>query len=88
MSALAVKTERRDRPNGGGMVEARLDDMLKKRGKSLYWLQKETGFAYTTLWKLSTGKTDSIKFEILDKICALLDCEPGDILVRVKDGKK
>jgi len=87
MSALAVETRRQDAPNGDGMIEAKLDEVLEKRGKSLYWLQQKTGFAYTTLWKLSTGKTESIKFEVLDKICDLLECEPGDILVRVK-GKK
>lgn len=73
---------------GGCMIESRLDEILERRGKSLYWLQKETGFAYTTLWKLRTGKADSIRFEILDKICTLLDCSPGDLLVQVQGVKK
>lgn len=71
---------------GGSMIKAQLDELLEQRGKSLYWLQQQTGFAYTTLWKLRTGKADSIKFDVLDKICTLLECAPGDVLVQVPDG--
>lgn len=69
------------------MIKAQLDEILEARGKSLYWLQQQTGFAYTTLWKLRTGKSDSIKFDILDKICTLLECTPGDVLIQVSEGE-
>lgn len=70
------------------MIKVRLDEILGEREKSLYWLQQETGFAYTTLWKLRTGKSESIKFEVLDQICTLLECTPGEVLVQVSEKSK
>ena len=88
MSAV-VESKIQGNPDYGGlMIKAQLDELLEQRGKSLYWLQQQTGFAYTTLWKLRTGKADSIKFDVLDKICTLLECAPGDVLVQVPDGDR
>ncbi len=73
---------------GGCMIENRLDDLLEKAGKSLYAVQKETGLAYTTLWKLRSGRANSITFDVLDKVCAALECQPGDLLVRTQGKSK
>jgi putative transcriptional regulator len=67
------------------MIKPRLVEMLEEKGKTLYWLAKETETAYSTIHKLSNAKTDSISFRVLDRICAVLDCDPGDILVRVNE---
>jgi putative transcriptional regulator len=63
------------------MINVKLDEILQDREKSLYWLQQQTGVAYTTLWKLRTGKANSISFSILGAICAHLECSPGELLV-------
>ena len=34
------------------------------------------------------NETVSIHFSTLDRICEILECEPGDIIVRKKVGKK
>ncbi len=62
------------------MIEIQVDELLKDRGKSFYWLAKETGISYTTLWRLKKGKAQGINFSTLIKICTMLDCQPGDML--------
>lgn len=34
------------------------------------------------------NETTSIHFETIDRACEILDCEPGDLIVRKKNGKK
>jgi putative transcriptional regulator len=61
-------------------IETRLEDLLKDRGRSMYWLSKEKGIAYSVLWRLKTGRATSIRFDVLIRICEALDCQPGDLL--------
>jgi putative transcriptional regulator len=61
-------------------IEVRIDDLLKKHGRSFYWLSKETGVSHTTLWRLKKGKALGINFATLEKICHALECEPGDVV--------
>lgn len=61
-------------------IEIPLDRLLDKHGRSFYWLAKETGVSYTTLWRLKKGKALGINFSTLEKICQALNCTPGDVL--------
>jgi len=60
-----------------------IDEVLEQRGRSIYWLEQETGLTYAALWRTIRGKSGAIKLETLAKICNALDCEPGELLVRV-----
>ncbi|MGH9957301.1 MAG: helix-turn-helix domain-containing protein [Pyrinomonadaceae bacterium] len=62
------------------MIEIRVDELLETRGRSFYWLAKETGISHTTLWRMKKGKALGINFETLEKLCAVLECQPGDVL--------
>jgi putative transcriptional regulator len=62
------------------MIEIRIDELLQNRGRSFYWLAKETGISHTTLWRLKKGKALGINFETLGKMCETLNCQPGDVL--------
>ena len=62
------------------MIEIRIDELLKNRERSFYWLAKETGISHTTLWRLKKGKALGINFETLEKVCETLKCQPGDVL--------
>ena len=62
------------------MIEVRVDGLLESRGRSFYWLSKETGISHTTLWRLKKGKALGINFVTLEKICRALGCQPGDVL--------
>ncbi len=52
----------------------------------MYWLARETGIAYTTLHRLGKGRAKSIDFGVLDKLCEALQCQPGELLIRLKNG--
>jgi putative transcriptional regulator len=69
------------------MIEIRIDELLENRGRSFYWLAKETGISHTTLWRLKKGKALGINFETLEKMCQTLECQPGDVLSHT-NGKK
>jgi putative transcriptional regulator len=62
------------------MIEIRIDKVLKKHGRTFYWLAKETGISHTTLWRLKKDKALGINFVTLEKVCQALDCQPGDVL--------
>ena len=62
------------------MIEIRIDALLEERGRTFYWLAKETGISHTTLWRLKKGRAVGINFPTLEQICRTLGCQPGDVL--------
>ena len=56
---------------------------LKKAGYSTYRIRKEKLFSEGTLQNFRQGVIAAQN--TLEKLCELLDCQPGDILVYVKD---
>jgi putative transcriptional regulator len=69
------------------MIEIRIDELLEKRERSFYWLAKETGISHTTLWRFKKAKALGINFDTLEKLCKVLECQPGDMLSHL-NGKK
>ena len=69
----------------GAMIRVQIDDLLKARGKSFYWLAKETGVSHTTLWRLKKDKAQGITFNTLEAICRTLKCQPGEVLRVARD---
>lgn len=57
-----------------------LNETLKEKGKSQYWLSLQTGIATSTINNLCNGKTSSIQFSVIDKICDALQCDVSDII--------
>jgi len=70
------------------MIETRIDELLEERGRTFYWLAKETGISHTTLWRLKKGKALGINFGTLEGICLALGCQPGDVLRLAGGGKR
>lgn len=56
-----------------------IDSILDEKGKTRYWLSKETGITYTNISNLCNNKTTSIKFDMITNICKTLNCTPNDI---------
>jgi putative transcriptional regulator len=69
------------------LIEIRIDGLLEERGRTFYWLAKETGISHTTLWRLKKGRAVGINFPTLEQICRTLSCQPGDVL-KLADEKK
>jgi putative transcriptional regulator len=65
-----------------------LDVMMAKRKISLNELSERVELTLSNLSILKTGKAKAIRFSTLDAVCKALDCQPGDILEYVDDGKK
>ncbi len=69
------------------MIEIRLKQLLEKRGRTLYWLAKATGCHYPSLWRLAESQVSRVTIDALDRICEALQCQPGDLLVKVESRK-
>ncbi len=54
--------------------------MLAKRKMSLTELTDKVGITMANLSILKKGHAKAIRFSTLDKICEILECQPGDIL--------
>lgn len=56
---------------------------MKKRGVTTYTLIYKNGFSAYTITNLRRNK--SITMNTLEKLCAVLECTPNDIIEFVKD---
>ncbi len=63
-----------------GEIIFNIDVMLAKRKISVTELADKVGITLTNMSILKTGKAKAIKVSTLAKLCAALDCQPGDIL--------
>ena len=62
------------------MIIVNLDVMLAKRKMKVSDLAEQVGITLANISILKNGKAKAVRFETLDKICEVLDCQPGDIL--------
>ena len=62
------------------MIIVNLDIMMAKRKMSSNELADKIGITKANLSILKTGKGKAIRFSTLNKICEVLECNPGDIL--------
>jgi len=65
-----------------------LNDVLAEREQTLYWLWKQTGIRWATIWQLGNGEVSRLSLDVLDRVCEALECQPGDLLVRVESKKR
>ncbi len=62
------------------MIVVNLDVMMAKRKISLSELADRIDLTPANLSILKTGKARAVRFSTLDRICKVLNCQPGDIL--------
>lgn len=62
------------------MIVVQLDVMLAKRKMRSKELAERIGFTETNISLLKSGKVKGVRFETLEKICEVLQCQPGDLL--------
>jgi putative transcriptional regulator len=63
-------------------IVMRIDVLLAERKMKAKVLAEELGLTEAQLSKIRNGHMKGIKFDTLDQLCDLLNCEPGDILRR------
>ena len=61
-------------------IVVRLDVMLALRKLRSKQLAANIGITEANLSLLKSSKVKGVRFETLDKICAVLECQPGDLL--------
>ena len=61
-------------------IVVNLDVMLAKRKIRSKELAEQIGITEPNVSLLKSGKVRGIRFGTLSRICAVLECQPGDIL--------
>ena len=57
-----------------------LDVMMAKRKMRLNHLAQEVGITEANLSILKNSKAKAVRLSTLDKLCEVLECQPGDLL--------
>nr|WP_325185622.1 helix-turn-helix transcriptional regulator [uncultured Oscillibacter sp.] len=53
--------------------------LLEQRGKTKYWLYKQLGMSYQNFNRMANNQTKSIRYEMIEALCQVLDCTPNDL---------
>lgn len=67
------------------MIKITLNVVMAERNITTSELAKRVGITPTNISILKTGKAKAIRFSTLEKICEVLECQPGDIISYVGD---
>ena len=67
------------------MVKFKVKVMLAMREMTQKELAAKTGIRPPTISAICTGTIKHLPVDVLDRICDVLDCQPGDIIEFVKD---
>lgn len=61
------------------MLKLRINEILEKENRSMYWLSKKTGISANNIQKMCNGETNSIRFTSIETICKALNCSINDL---------
>lgn len=67
------------------MLTLNVLELLKRKGKTKYWLYKQLNMSYQNFSKMVNNETKSIKYENIEILCQLLDCTPNELLLISND---
>jgi len=61
-------------------IRVTLDQLITRKGLKARDLAQQVGLSETQLSLFRSGKVKGIRFRTLAKLCAALECRPGDLL--------
>ena len=64
------------------VIRYRLNELLQARNLTAKQVAGMTGIAESTLSEIRRNRAKRIDAQTLDRLCAVLDCTPGDLIVR------
>lgn len=62
------------------MITVHIDELLARRGLGVAEFAELVGITPANVAVLKNGRAKAIRFSTMEKICEVLDCQPGDIL--------
>lgn len=60
--------------------------LFKERGMSTYFLQKSGLIGHATYTAIKNHK-GGLNYKVIDRLCEVLECQPGDLMEYVPDGE-
>lgn len=63
------------------MVRLNVLELLKKEEKTKYWLYMQLGMSYQNFNKMVNNETKSIRYDNIEALCQIFNCEPNDLFV-------
>ncbi len=70
------------------MVNFNIEELLKNKGKTKYWLCKNMNITTRNLNRIINGETTSISFKYIEDLCNFLDCKIEDLISVDNDNDK
>lgn len=64
-----------------GHIEIRLKEIMEARGVTRNALARATNTRFEVINKWYQGHVEKIDADVLARICYILDCEPGDLII-------
>lgn len=61
-------------------VHVKLDELIARKGIKARVLAQQVGLSETQLSLFRSGKVKGIRFRTFARLCAVLECQPGDLL--------
>lgn len=62
------------------MIKLNIEELLKVKGKSKYWLCCRMNVTTRNINRIIRGQTSAISFKYLEQFCHYLDCNPNDLI--------
>ena len=63
------------------MISLNVQQLLQEKNRSRYWLVKQMQTSYGSVNKYCDNTSTSLELETIEKLCAVLECEPNDLFV-------
>lgn len=67
------------------MIVCKLEQVAERKGFNAHQISMQTGVSYPTIHKYWRSEAASYDGRILDALCELLECQPGDLLAHIPD---
>jgi len=63
------------------LISLNIQNILKEKKKTRYWLVKALESNYETVNRLCDNASSAIYLETIEKLCAVLECTPNDLFL-------
>ena len=65
---------------GVSPIEITLRELRKARGLTQVQVAEQTGIDQSQISRIESGETTGMDFSVMERLCTVLHCEPGDLL--------